>query len=110
MVGREEEGREERRETNNAVHNHVLTSHDKMHMVIYISDSKDMSCVFMCGVCVCWSILGGLSGMLVGNRLEVIMVHNLPIIGVCTSFNLCSNQTYMERGLQSVEGGNRERG
>ena len=34
----------------------------------------------MCGVCVCWSILDGLSGMLVGNRLEVIMVHNLPII------------------------------
>ena len=43
--------------------------------------------------------------MLVGNRLEVIMVHNLPIIVVCTSF---SNQTYMERGLQSVEGGERE--
>ena len=60
----------------------------------------------MCGVRVCWSILGGLSGMLVGNRLEVIMVHNLPIIVVCTSF---SNQTYMERGLQSVEGeGGRE--
>ena len=66
--------------------------------------------MFMCGVCVCWSIMGGLSGMLVGNRLEVIMVHNLPIIVVCTSFNLCSNQTYMERVLQSVEGGNRERG
>ena len=77
-----------------------------------------------CVVYVCWSILGGLSGMLVGNRLEVIMVHNLPIIVVCTSFNLCSNETYianilgicelfsqsalhfnMERGLQSVEGG-----
>ena len=61
--------------------------------------------MFMCGVCVCWSILGGLSGMLVGNRLEVIMVHNLPIIVVCTSFfKLCSNQVYMERVLQSVEG------
>ena len=53
--------------------------------------------MFMCGVCVGWSILGRLSGMLVGNRLEVIMVHNLPIIVVCTSF---SNQIYMERGLQ----------
>ena len=51
--------------------------------------------------------------MLVGNRLEVIMVHNLPIIVVWTSFKLCSNQTYMEKVLQSVEGegerGNRER-
>ena len=73
-----------------------------MHMAIFL---PLRTChVFMCGVCVCWSIMGGLSGMLVGNRLEVIMVHNLPIIVVCTSFNLCSNQTYMERVLQSVEG------
>ena len=50
--------------------------------------------------------------MLVGNRLEVIMVHNLPIIVVWTSFKLCSNQTYMERVLQSVqeEGTEGERG
>ena len=52
MVGRVEEGREGRRETNHTVHNHVLTSHDTMHMAIYISDSKDMSCVHVWCMCV----------------------------------------------------------
>ena len=60
------------------------------------------SCVVL--ICV---ILGGFSGMLVDNRLEVIMVHNLPITVFCSSFKLCSNQTYMDTVLQSVERGGR---
>ena len=92
MVGKEKEGgREGERKGGRERNKYTIMYSHPIIKYTTIQDTMTLrTChVFRCGVCVCWSILGGLSGMLVG---EVIMVHNLVI------------QTYMERAPQSVEG------